>query len=368
MKAVIIDDEYFALTELTYLLKENDVCVIGSFTDPNEGYDFIVEEKPDVLFLDIDLPDINGIELALKVQTMLPHIAIVFVTAYSQYALDAYSAYPVDYILKPVRDERLKSTLLRIRQDISADKGQDNNELSIRAFGKFEIMCGDDSVRFYTKKSRELLAFLLCNFDKPMRRDEIVRILFEEEELQKGINNLYITLYRLRKALSAAGIQDEQLCIKEDYTLKIQDSICDFVDFSRFISNYGTIDKSNISKAESIIGTIRGDILNDMDDIWVAEVRTWILEQAEELLIRTALYYSTSNRWQKAEKLLIKLIDMIPDSQRGYQQLLNLYMRTCSLQKYDFYFRSYAKLMREDLDCLPEQRYVQYAQKIIDAG
>ncbi|ASG02923.1 two-component system response regulator BtsR [Vibrio anguillarum] len=126
LSALVIDDELLARVELTELLEETgDVDVIGHASNAIEGLKKINQLKPDVVFLDIQMPQVTGIELLgmLDPDTM-PNV--VFVTAYDQYALQAFEENAFDYLLKPVDPERLKKTLQRLVR-----QGQKKQDFSI---------------------------------------------------------------------------------------------------------------------------------------------------------------------------------------------------------------------------------------------
>ncbi|WP_237485570.1 two-component system response regulator BtsR [Vibrio hippocampi] len=116
LRALIIDDELFAREELAQLLEETgQVTVVGKASHAIEGLKLLNQLKPDVAFLDIQMPQITGIELL----TMLdpehrPHI--VFVTAYDQYAIQAFEDNAFDYLLKPVDPCRLNKTIQRLEK------------------------------------------------------------------------------------------------------------------------------------------------------------------------------------------------------------------------------------------------------------
>ncbi|MDE1264387.1 two-component system response regulator BtsR [Vibrio aestuarianus] len=114
LTVLVIDDELFAREELIELLEETgQIDVIGQASNAIEGLKKINQLKPDVVFLDIQMPQITGIELLgmLDPETM-PNV--VFVTAYDQYALQAFEDNAFDYLLKPVDTERLKKTIQRL--------------------------------------------------------------------------------------------------------------------------------------------------------------------------------------------------------------------------------------------------------------
>ncbi|WP_182914587.1 LytTR family DNA-binding domain-containing protein [Paenibacillus thiaminolyticus] len=117
MRAILIDDEYLALAYLNDLLAETGEMVIeGTYQDPKRALKEMEEIAPDVVFLDIDMPEMTGIELAERIQSSLPATQIVFITAYDHYAVKAFELNAIDYLLKPVEVERLTATLERLAE------------------------------------------------------------------------------------------------------------------------------------------------------------------------------------------------------------------------------------------------------------
>lgn len=112
MKAIIVDDERLARQELKSLLAEHkDIEVIAECANANEAKEKIAQLKPDVVFLDIQMPGKNGLELA---QELSPVPELVFITAYDEFALRAFEVNALDYLLKPVQPDRLAETLKKL--------------------------------------------------------------------------------------------------------------------------------------------------------------------------------------------------------------------------------------------------------------
>lgn len=119
IRAVVADDERLALDELKHLLgKMEGIEVVGEAKDGNSAWDIVSEQKPDLLFLDIHMPGLSGIELARGLSMMETPPRIIFVTAYDQYAVEAFETEALDYLLKPVEPERLASAVDRARRAI----------------------------------------------------------------------------------------------------------------------------------------------------------------------------------------------------------------------------------------------------------
>lgn len=117
LKALIVDDEYPARMELRYRLeKYPDVEIIGEATNAREASQLIEALDYDVIFLDVQMPGMNGIELARQLRSREVPPRVVFVTAHENYAVPAFEMRAVDYLLKPIDDERLAETIQRLRE------------------------------------------------------------------------------------------------------------------------------------------------------------------------------------------------------------------------------------------------------------
>ena len=117
MRILLVDDEQPSLDELEYLLgKYHDVDLAGSFTKPQEALLSILHCVPDVMFLDIEMPVMSGLELAERIRATYGQVAIVFVTAYGKKFAGALSRQSAEYLQKPVSEAKLRTLLEKIRQ------------------------------------------------------------------------------------------------------------------------------------------------------------------------------------------------------------------------------------------------------------
>ncbi len=120
LRVLIVDDEPLAREGLRIRLRrEPDVLVIGEYGDAEAALRAMATDPPDVLFLDIELPGANGFELLERVADEAMPI-VVFVTAYDQHAVHAFEARALDYLLKPVEQERLRESLDRARERVAS--------------------------------------------------------------------------------------------------------------------------------------------------------------------------------------------------------------------------------------------------------
>jgi len=124
IQAVLADDEVLARQKLRQLLRdERDIEIVGESASANETIELVRATKPALLFLDIRMPGMDGFDVigALESEKNLPMPAIIFTTAYDQYALRAFEIHAVDYLLKPFTHERLRSAIQRVRDQSAGD-------------------------------------------------------------------------------------------------------------------------------------------------------------------------------------------------------------------------------------------------------
>ncbi|TQV88409.1 LytR/AlgR family response regulator transcription factor [Aliikangiella coralliicola] len=138
MKVLVVDDEPLAQQRLQHLLTGmSDVDEVLVANNGLQAIDSCQLNKPEVVLLDIRMPGMDGLEAARHISAMEKVPAIIFITAYDEYALDAFKVHAVDYLLKPVREEKLKASLLHAcqlnRAQLSAISAQPNCRSNITA-------------------------------------------------------------------------------------------------------------------------------------------------------------------------------------------------------------------------------------------
>ena len=136
MNILIVDDEVSALRDLARVIgKVAPDEAIQTAGDSKSALAFCRDNAPDVVFLDIRMPDMDGLTLAAEMKKLCPLVNIIMVTAYSDYALDALKLYVSDYILKPAMPEDVKKALLNLRHPVR----KSGEGLFVQCFGNFEV-------------------------------------------------------------------------------------------------------------------------------------------------------------------------------------------------------------------------------------
>ena len=164
---MIVDDESLALSRLKRLLNENGVEDITAFDNPIEALKEITKTKFDVVFLDISMPNITGLELADSIIQLEPKTFIIFQTAYSEFALEAYKSGGMGYLVKPIESNDIKNILEKIRNFKSSADEQSKKILGKRGDKLYLIDINDI---YYIKADLDEVIVKIKETDAYVRR------------------------------------------------------------------------------------------------------------------------------------------------------------------------------------------------------
>lgn len=155
LRIMIIDDEVGSIKALEWELKvfQTEVEVIGTAQDPHQGLEMLRTDPPDILFLDIEMPGMNGFELLEKAAPL--HCDVIFTTAYDKFAVKAFEVSAIDYLLKPVDEEELGRALQKVREKSNIGSLQQRLELLMDTLKR-----KDPNIRTIVVPTMESLEFL----------------------------------------------------------------------------------------------------------------------------------------------------------------------------------------------------------------
>lgn len=141
IKVLVVDDEHYARAELTHLLSEFSMIDIVDEADSGEKAIIkSINSEPDVVFLDVEMPKMDGLETAKSLLNLKSPPLIIFATAYPQFAVEAFRVNAIDYLLKPYDEEQLIQTIDRIKRELSPKAPQGNPT----SLGKLAVEAEDD--------------------------------------------------------------------------------------------------------------------------------------------------------------------------------------------------------------------------------
>ncbi|WP_138754318.1 response regulator [Paenibacillus sinopodophylli] len=273
MRVIIVDDEYYALQNLKRKLEKiADVEVIAMYDDPAAALEEVSSIQPDLAFLDIEMPEIDGITLLGMMFKKRPDMDFVFTSAYHAYVTDTLETKALDFLVKPVKFEQLYVTLEKIKKIRS--NSIMGYKMEIKCFGDFAVFIDgkliDDNWR--TKKTEELFAYLLCMNGKYVSRERIINDLWPNLEMEKGYTNLYTTQYNLKKRLDALGIHHLIKSRLGNIWIDIEDIKMDLLDFDNLSETYHA-DKSRIEMLEQMVELYKGMLFESKLYSWTLSVQ-----------------------------------------------------------------------------------------------
>lgn len=222
----IIDDEHLALQYLDLQLsKIEGVHVTGKFMDVKELIKHVQEHKVDAVFLDIRMPYVKGTDLAKQLLNINPSLYIVFVTAYNEYGAEAFEINAVDYMLKPIKQERLAVAVQRIkeRQAMEQKMTPGESRYIIKDLRMLQIYENDirADVKWRTSKAKELFAYFIHHHHKTILKRDLIELLWSNLFWEKANAQLYSAIYQIRKTLQQIGAPIEIISQEEFYQIDI---------------------------------------------------------------------------------------------------------------------------------------------------
>lgn len=199
-----VDDEEDALALITGAIKINlPDAEIFPFNSPLAALSFAETTAPDIAFLDISMPEMNGIELARKLKAVNPKVNLIFATAYSEYMGDAFSLHASGYMMKPIGSKSVKRELDNLRSPVSAPEVP----VFIHTFGNFEIYVNGEPVSFSRKPAKEVLAYLVDRRGAVVTKKELCEALFDDPDCtHKSMDYLSKIIKDLGTTLDKAGV------------------------------------------------------------------------------------------------------------------------------------------------------------------
>lgn len=207
MNCIIVDDEYPAIAELSYFIKNfSHIRIIGEFDNSADALKFIRKTRCDVVFLDINMPNMDGISFAKIINSFEVKPILIFITAYMEYALEAFEVQAFDYILKPFSEERIISTLRKVEN--LKDKGIQTNKITLWKGGKMMVVPIDDiyyceaserEVLVFTSKDKFIITSTISDFYKKLPKNKFYKChrsyivnLDKITEIIPWFNNTYV--------------------------------------------------------------------------------------------------------------------------------------------------------------------------------
>ncbi|BAU26311.1 response regulator receiver and SARP domain protein [Aneurinibacillus soli] len=358
-QVVIVEDEKPILDLMRYVLERNpNYTITGAFTNPVEALQRLPELRPDVVFLDVEMPKMNGLELAQRINVMSENIQIIFTTAYKQYALDAFDVCALDYILKPVMPaaiERVTNRLLK-QHRLSTPGEQRVQPITIRCFGGFEVRNSQGAlVRWSTRKTEELFAFFLCHPGRDISKWRLIDLLWPDMEEERATHNVHNTIYRLKKLLKEHKIGMDILKTSDGYLLETSNHQYDVLQFQQH--DLTSVDELvEEERAEHLCSLYTGLLLEGKDYAWKTQWEEVYGNQYTSLVQKLHQKDLARQDWKRAERRLEAFLSVYPLHEEMNLALLRIYTVSGEQEKLAKHYARFESLYRREIGLeLPQE-------------
>lgn len=241
MVILAIDDEKLALANLVSELQKVFVGEkIYDFLSSTKALNFIEEKKNnneniDFVFMDIKMPNINGLEMAKIIKSIFPKTKIFFCTAYSEYSLEAWNMKVKGYILKPISASKIEEVLSEMIGDWKTEHNKTNQIIKVKTFGDFEVFIDGKPIEFDRSKSKELFAYLVDRKGASVTTERIASILFEDKNYDRSVKNMVTTIVSsLRSTLKKYNIEEVLIKSWNQLSINVDKIKCDAYDFEQY--------------------------------------------------------------------------------------------------------------------------------------
>lgn len=186
MKVIFVDDEQAAITKFESICSGLDLDYT-SFSNPQNAVEYAKQNRIDVAFLDVEMPEMNGLELAKILKKINPNTKIIFLTAYDHYALSAFGVDAIGYLLKPYTKQDIIKELEKAKRILDIP----SKAVYIETMPMFNVYVDGKLLSFKSNKAKELLALIIDRNGETVNNDYAITYLWENKAYTENTKSLY---------------------------------------------------------------------------------------------------------------------------------------------------------------------------------
>ncbi|WP_282936159.1 response regulator [Paenibacillus sp. RC67] len=370
IRVVLIDDEEHALDMLEIMLRElGNVDIVGKYMNPLKAVEDIKQQQVDAVFLDIEMPGMKGVDVARIIQTTHPGLHIIFTTAYAEYAIEAFEIHSLDYLLKPIKQERLHHSVKRIEEAVIGRSGgrEEIEGPRICCMGGFSVQLGKNEsaqLSWRTNKEKELCALLVHRSGQTVESAAIMEALWPESNAEKARTYLHTCISLLRKNIRESGLPLAVHKTGNGYSLDCGSLVCDATELEQLLDK--TLEETGlgVQRLERIMALYKGDYLEDCDFIWAFLRREKMADKYAQALRKLSQFFKSNGQFSYALECLRRIVAISPDSEQDSRELMKLHMEMGERKEAIKVYRQLELEVRERLNVELEQETVGLYQQL----
>lgn len=353
VSAIIVEDESLVLQDIKTMVEGTGfIDVVNTYNNARDALEGAIVLRPQLAFVDIVLPGMDGITLAENLLELIPTLRVVFITAYHEYAVKAFELNALDYLLKPISSRRFQLLVERIIDAANVPRVSGKGSLEIHCFGGLEVKISGRPVRWGRSTAEELFCYLLVNHQVGIHKEVILEELWPDYEPERGLPILQTAVCKLRNIFSSleGTVQLEYAASK--YCLTISDCACDYFLVQDILSrcNEADMDYSQVEKAGQLISK---GFLKGQGYLWAMEQEADLRSRLSTVLRTYVARYLAVQDCQNAVRPLRMLLDFVPYDEEGNNQLLRCYAKLDDSVGIVEHYRWLVRILREEYDMEP---------------
>lgn len=354
-QAIVVDDEEAALNRFERVAAEDGrISLEEKFLYAEDAIAFVKEREVDLAFLDIEMPEMSGLELAERLLEADPYIRVIFVTAYNQYALDAFRAHAIGYLLKPLdKDELTEQIDLLCRRYGQRPAKSIKQHLKVNCLGQFSVSAeavNEPAIRWKTAKAEELFALLIHYQGRVISRESLIDTLWPEVEPEKSANLFRVTCTYLRTALAEKGFGDILAREWNGYKINTELIACDLFEFGIAVRSISSLGRDKLKEISELY---TGEYLEGKLYEWAAGMRTQLESDFKRIQYRLADEFCANGCEDNASRELERVLAHDPCEEEAVARLVQLKIQEGDITSAAKVYKRYEKILKDELGLLP---------------
>ncbi|OAS19000.1 response regulator [Paenibacillus oryzisoli] len=377
MKVILVDDDTTMHLILNKMLRKlPEVHVVGTFTDTKSAAAFLhAHTDIGLAFVDIAMKGENGMEFAARIGSSGSPVQLVFVTSHKDFALEAYELSVIDYLVKPVSQERLQRAVHRAIVNWRAFHSPSTplapephtDRIVITALGDIVVSNEAGRVKWISRKCAELFAYLLLQRGRRIPRSKLVTDIFGGMEQAGAENYLNTTVYQLRKSLEPLGMREVIRSENDGYVLELSDCLIDYVEFEAQVEELQTMDASQVEIALGAERLYTGDLFGDKAYVWAIHETERYTQMYAAFVKRLVAALISLGDTSSASKLLLKLNEHNPLDESVIRHLMIIREMTGDKKSLNALYTNYVRLLNQELGIRPSEELTMLYDSLVRA-
>ncbi|MFD1174901.1 response regulator [Paenibacillus puldeungensis] len=357
VRAIVVDDEWYNLEETSEYIEQTSLFeVAGKYQNPLKALEEAAKLSPAVAFIDIELPEMDGITLAEKLLELHSSMIIVFITSYNQYAVQAFDLNAIDYILKPIKRERFNRMVEKIKNELGVSTRNTIHTLNMKCFSALNVAIGDNLVKWERAKAEELFAYLLMHHGSYIHKEKIIEELWPGYEPEKALQILQTSVCKIRNLFASIKNILHLDYSSSRYGLFVDGGECDLFQVEEALHRFKASEASTYAAVEEASVLYGKGFLAEEGYLWAVEKDRQLQESIVTALHDISNFYDEEGIIDKAIKVLKMVVKLAPYDEEANCRMIKLYLESGDMQAALQHYEWLENILSKEYDTAPSEK------------